>query len=419
VATRAPAGDFVRLFAVLAGAVVVGILVQAPAGRVPLPAVRGPVFRRAVLVGGSSLVLLAAAAPQAEPRLGSRVAGVLGTLKGDRLNARDQDRMVKGYYEDLLGTEGWGSMLWSIRLEEPEDWRYGGVPVREVIRETGRMRGGEYYPDLDLIHKGTTFRTNRWGMRDEEVEPEKPEGTFRIVLLGSSYAEGAGVEAEATFGERLERSLRERPLSEACTDTQILNFSFPGDSIIRQVTALAQSALQFQPDAVLVVATTNERLHAVRNVRDAVLNDVPDLHPDLRALLDRAGIAPTMAPEEVERRLNAHADELLTWGYRSLARIAAERGMDVLWFLLPLTDDDDRRFEESYADLSELVRAQGLTPVSLGGVYGDLNERDQVRLAAWDWHPNREGHARIAERIEAELRKRAFLGRLPRMRRPG
>jgi lysophospholipase L1-like esterase len=327
--------------------------------------------------------------------------------------------MVKGYYEDLLGTEGWGSMLWSVRLEEPEDWKWGGAPTESSIRETGTMRGGVYYPDLDVVHKGAAFRTNRWGLRDEDFELEKTAGTCRIVLLGSSYADGAGVEMEATFGEQLEDRFREEPLSDACADTQVLNFSFPGDSIVRQVAALQRNAVPFQPDAVLVVATTNEALHAVRNARDSVLQEVPDMDPEIQTVLDRAGIVPGMSAEEVERRLNAHSDELLASAYRALARTAAEHGLDVLWFLLPLTDDDDRRYEESYAHLSAMVKEAGLVPVNLAGVYGDLNERDQVRLAPWDWHPNREGHSRIAERMEREIRERSFLGRSPQMRRPG
>jgi hypothetical protein len=412
VAAGAPAADFLALAGLLAGVVAVGVCAQLLTGRVRLPGLPERAgFRRAAVVGGSSVVLLAAATPNLQPYLGGNAVDLLGTLKGDRLNARDRDRMVKGYYEDLLGIEGWGSMLWSVRLDEPETWEWNGQPGSEFIRETGDFRGAEYLPGIDATHKGASFRTNRWGLRDADVELEKPAGTCRIVLLGSSYADGAGVEMESTFPQLLEQRLNREPLSRGCAAYEILNFSFPGDSIVRQAVALARGGLRFQPDAVLAVATTNEALHAVRNVRDAVLARVPDMDPEVQEIVRRAGVAPEMSAEEIERRLNPFTDEILGWGYGTLARIAAEHGMDALWCLLPLTDDEDRRFEESYDHLARLVEAQGLTPVSLGGVYGELNERDQVRLAPWDWHPNREGHSRIAERIYRELEGRGFLER--------
>jgi len=214
---------------------------------------------------------------------------------------------------------------------------------------------------------------------------------------------------KSTFEHLLEQRLNREPLSGRCTACEILNFSFPGDSIVRQVTALARSGVRFQPDAVLAVATTNEALHAVRNVRDAVLAGVSDMDPAVQEVVRRAGIVAEMSPEEIERRLNPFTDEILAWGYGKLARTAAEHGLEALWCLLPLTDDEDRRFEESYRHLARLVTEQGLMPVNLGGVYGELNERDQVRLAPWDWHPNREGHARIADRIYRELESRSFL----------
>ncbi|MGQ0723434.1 MAG: GDSL-type esterase/lipase family protein [Candidatus Eiseniibacteriota bacterium] len=411
VATRAPAAEFVKLFALLAGVVVVGIAAQMLSGRVSFAPGAGwrTGVRRAAMVGGSAVALLAAAAPTVKPHLGADVANLLGTLQGDQLNARDRDRMVKGYYEDLLGTEGWGSMLWSVRLEEPETWRWSGRPTSEFIRETGDFRGGEYIPGLDVTHKGASFRTNRWGLRGEDVEPAKPSGTCRIVLLGSSYADGAGVELESTFAWLLQERLDREPLSGRCASTEIVNLAFPGDSIVRQVVALIRTGLRFEPDAVLAVATTNEALHAVRNVRDSVVGRAPDIDPEVQEIVRRAGVTPEMSVEEMERRLNAFTDEILSWGYRKLASTAAEQGIDAMWCLLPLTDDEDHRFEESYRHLSRLAEQQGLTAVSLGGVYGDLNERDQVRLAPWDWHPNSEGHSRIAERLHREMASRGFL----------
>ncbi|MBN1461055.1 MAG: hypothetical protein JXA57_16120, partial [Armatimonadetes bacterium] len=55
----------------------------------------------------------------------------------------------------------------------------------------------------------TEFRINSLGLRDNEMPRAKPQGTFRILMLGDSMTVGWGVEAEETFSSRLEALLNE------------------------------------------------------------------------------------------------------------------------------------------------------------------------------------------------------------------
>jgi hypothetical protein len=48
------------------------------------------------------------------------------------------------------------------------------------------------------------YRINSKGLRDDETAYEKPEGIFRIVLLGDSYTFGYGVPIEKHFSTLLE-----------------------------------------------------------------------------------------------------------------------------------------------------------------------------------------------------------------------
>jgi hypothetical protein len=48
------------------------------------------------------------------------------------------------------------------------------------------------------------YRINSKGLRDEETTYEKPEGSFRIVLLGDSRTFGFGVPIEKHFSTLLE-----------------------------------------------------------------------------------------------------------------------------------------------------------------------------------------------------------------------
>src|SRR3989338_4149797 len=51
------------------------------------------------------------------------------------------------------------------------------------------------------------FNTNSQGVRYRELPLEKKENEFRFLVLGDSYAEGVGVDAEDRFTEILERKL--------------------------------------------------------------------------------------------------------------------------------------------------------------------------------------------------------------------
>lgn len=54
------------------------------------------------------------------------------------------------------------------------------------------------------------FRINSAGFRDREHCPEKPPGTFRVAVLGDSYAEAFQVDQQETFWAVLERELQQR-----------------------------------------------------------------------------------------------------------------------------------------------------------------------------------------------------------------
>ena len=49
------------------------------------------------------------------------------------------------------------------------------------------------------------FTTNELGLRYPHIPVKKPAGERRILMLGDSFTEGVGVEADQSFGVLLER----------------------------------------------------------------------------------------------------------------------------------------------------------------------------------------------------------------------
>lgn len=52
-----------------------------------------------------------------------------------------------------------------------------------------------------------SYRINSFGLRGEERGIRKPANTYRILLLGDSFAQGFGVDFEKSFGKVLEGKL--------------------------------------------------------------------------------------------------------------------------------------------------------------------------------------------------------------------
>jgi hypothetical protein len=71
--------------------------------------------------------------------------------------------------------------------------------------------------------------------------------------------------------------------------------------------------------------------------------------------------------------------------------------------MLPKLGDADSAYEGEWEILSRMWRTAGLQAVHMGDVYGPLNQRNEYKLAPWDWHPNAKGHRLIANRVVREL----------------
>ncbi len=108
---------------------------------------------------------------------------------------------------------------------------------------------------FDWSHKG--FAINRAGFRDYEYPEQKPEGTYRIVVLGDSTTAGNGIpNLDDTYTKRLEKLLN------TPTDTtlryEVLNMGVGGYHTLQEVETLRIKGLKYNPDMVLVTLCVND-----------------------------------------------------------------------------------------------------------------------------------------------------------------
>ena len=139
-------------------------------------------------------------------------------------------------------------------------------PCEEVGKESGCRVGFmsesenpafniELVPGHEQIFDGfglcipyTSVKINSHGFRDYEYPVEKPDNTFRIVVVGDSITFGQGVELNQTYSKVLEKSLNEMNDDK---NYEVLNFGSPGYNIAEKVELLRIKAMKFSPDLVI------------------------------------------------------------------------------------------------------------------------------------------------------------------------
>ncbi|MDQ2937275.1 MAG: SGNH/GDSL hydrolase family protein [Acidobacteriota bacterium] len=115
-------------------------------------------------------------------------------------------------------------------------------------------------------------RINSDGLRDQEHTITKPQGTFRIAVLGDSYPEALSVSMEEAFWSVMERKLGECGALPG-KRIEVINFGVSGYSTAQELLTLREQVWKYAPDLVLLAVTTNNDI--TDNARDLKKTDIP------------------------------------------------------------------------------------------------------------------------------------------------
>ncbi|MBT4867964.1 MAG: SGNH/GDSL hydrolase family protein [Planctomycetaceae bacterium] len=96
------------------------------------------------------------------------------------------------------------------------------------------------------------FRINNAGFRDVDRSHAKPEGTFRIAVLGDSYVEALQVPLEKAFWSVLETELANCSLS-GQKKVEVMGFGVSGFGTGQQLLMLRQYVWDYDPDMVILL----------------------------------------------------------------------------------------------------------------------------------------------------------------------
>jgi lysophospholipase L1-like esterase len=107
---------------------------------------------------------------------------------------------------------------------------------------------------------------NSLGFRGPEVDVPKPEGRFRIVVLGDSVTLGWGVADDETYSVQFQQMLRQRFPNR---DVDVVNLGVSGYDTRQEVALLKRNVSRLQPDLVLVGFYSNDLSDALDDVQSS------------------------------------------------------------------------------------------------------------------------------------------------------
>ncbi|MBC8501287.1 MAG: hypothetical protein H8D38_06005 [DPANN group archaeon] len=141
----------------------------------------------------------------------------------------------------------------------------------------------EYLSNACQIFKGKLERSkkyvgfNREGFRDYEYDYNKPNNTFRIILIGSSFTVGMGNKLEDTFGKQLEVLLNNKSKN---LKYEVLILAQGGTYFATKLCILNNTALKFNPDLILFKSRANGLIDIFFMNEQIIIDYLENKRPD-------------------------------------------------------------------------------------------------------------------------------------------
>jgi hypothetical protein len=313
------------------------------------------------------------------------------------LSARDEQMLTRGYYEDLGDVARFNPQLAELYKGQPADWNRNWA-----LHRTGGFPSHELLPLRRVMAKGALMTTNRWGMRDRDYEKTKPEGTYRIAMLGSSHAMGGGVRDDETFENVAEDRLNRELSPRTGIRYEIVNFAVDGWGPIACLSELKARVFDFEPDAVIHTGI-NEFTWVTKELMEHTKQWYELPYPELPEMIRPAEVNKSMSEAVIRQKIMPYSEDLLLWVYEQMVKECRDHGaVPMVGFIRLVTHDPERDRREAAGQV-EVARRAGFHVIDMVDAYDSLPDLDAIWLAPWDHHPNAKGHRLIADRLYAGI----------------
>ncbi|MEZ5503380.1 MAG: SGNH/GDSL hydrolase family protein [Halioglobus sp.] len=268
------------------------------------------------------------------------------------------------------------------------------------------------FPELIYTRVPGKCDTNSHGFRDTEHGYEKPDGVFRIVIIGDSVAEGQGVPLRDVFGKVLERQLHALT-AEGGRDVEVIILAQSGYSTSQELFLLEHAAFRYAPDLIVWSYVLNDPAHPVyhdsngelgRYYFEPVLHTAHFVARKLFEISER--IKSIDCGREYHTLLHCAYWEEVQANIRTIAALSRQRQVPAIFVIFPVLEDgenfDHYSLAPVHARLAAAASAAGLPVVDELDAFrayppGSLS----LPLASGHdpLHPNATGHRIAAQHL--------------------
>lgn len=280
-------------------------------------------------------------------------------------------------------------------------------------------------PNLDMDLGSFRLQTNEYGFRGPGVQVPKPDGVFRILLLGDSVAFGWGVDDGVTFARRLEMEWNARG---GARRLEVVNTGNPIYDTVQEAATLKETLPLLTPDLVVLVYVVHD-IEPSRDLVEALFQGAKPIPAEVVELPDDAWIRcarwiepvlPSTA-EFLRCQSDVNARVLATlppgaeykpegWGKGPRGWVRSKKALVDIRDLcisasVPLLVCDHS--QPPVTALPDFCRAQGIAYAPLR--FSEDDYRSGIALSLMDAHANARGHGILLENLRRELLERKLL----------
>lgn len=280
----------------------------------------------------------------------------------------------------------------------------------------------ELKPNIDAWFMMARFKTNSDGLRDKHYEIQKPDGVFRVAVMGSSYTSAIWVPVEHAFHSIMEDELNKQS---GTYKYEFINFGVAAYNSWQILGLLKEKGLSYKPDLILFCGTKhtfyNEILRAKRYrkpfkekpaqqgfrksymvvLAKRVIYNFRWMWAELfysgRTKKDQEDLQAILAEKDNERGLNDLYVQILS--------LQKQTGIPVIIVIL----GTDPHYLPVARKIEDMAVPFGLPVVNTVTIFKN-KRRDAFCVHRLDCHPNSVAHRMIAGQLLSSLLKMGYPG---------
>ncbi len=257
-------------------------------------------------------------------------------------------------------------------------------------------------PGLIYTYDPDFPEVNSRGYIDDEHSLAKPDGVYRIVLIGDSVADGRDVDPSVRFASVIEDSLQIPGKS-----VEVIVLARVGYSTVQERVLLEEEAFTYDPDVILWSYCLNDPADPVMHNANGNLGVFH--HRPRSYLVDfvrrsafsvRERLKGRNCPGEFHARLHCIYWDDVVRHVEAIGEAGKQEGVPVVFLIHPIFEEGRSLGENSLADLharlAEVAGRAGMEPLDLLPGLSEFDP-DEIKIhneRYYDpWHLNEKGHA--------------------------